>query len=129
MIYMLFSQDPCYVLRDRQIIANIVSTIYTLLCMNLICLLTFSKYFHSFDCQVIIFHSFVCFLPFLNINQFCAHTKLAVFFSFYIARLARDTILGTKCFRVRVRILRLSVCPSVRLSLSLSLNFFINTDQ
>ena len=128
MIYML-SRKTHVMSSWSTIIANIVSTIYTLLCMHLICLLTFSKYFHSFDCQVVHYLSLLCFLPSLNRNRFCAHTQLAVLF-FYILRLARDTILRTKCFRVRVRILCLPVCLSVCLSFLFSLSSnIINTDQ
>ena len=119
MIYMLFSQDPFFVIdnncKHRQhhlYIALHASYLFT-------DIFKVFPFFILSSCLLSFTSLFLTLFKYKSI--LCTHNISPSFF--YIVRListslARDTILGTKYFRVRVRILCLSVCLSVPFSLS-----------
>ena len=120
MICMLFSQDPCYVFVIDNNCKYRQHHLYIVLHASYLFTDIFKvfPFFLLSSCLLSFTSLFLTLFKYKSI--LCTHKISRSFF--YIARLiitslARDTILGTKCFRVRVRILCLSVCLSFSLSL------------
>ena len=111
MICMLFSQDPCYVFVIDNNCKYRQHHLYIVLHASYLFTDIFKvfPFFLLSSCLLSFTSLFLTLFKYKSI--LCTHKISRSFF--YIARLiitslARDTILGTKCFRVRVRILCLS---------------------